>query len=449
MTDWNASLVFYDDMLVDKPNDVEVIYSRAVTLDNLRRFDEAMQGYDHALALNPQHASSAYNAGLLLYERDRFDEAILRFDYVLNLDPKHVGALNNRGIVYQALQQQARALVDFERAIAAEPSNQTAHWNAACSLLALGDFARGWVEHEWRWKTEHFAKAARQFPKPQWQGESLVGKTIALWPEQGIGDTFQFCRYALVVKAMGARVQLVCSPLQYALFSDSFTVSGIDLVVDGSVAPPFDFHCPLMSLPLLCKTDNVKKIPAQIPYLFASESRAKHWLNRIQSAAIAPEAKRIGLVWAGGGGFKADERRSLFLRDFECLVAIPNTQFFSLQKGESNAQLQALQNEGWRGPKIIDWTNDWMDWADTAGMIANLDLVITCDTSVAHLAGAMGKPTWILSRFNGCWRWMVNRDDSPWYPSVRLFRQTQFGDWDSVIFEVAKALLGLTHEKQT
>jgi ADP-heptose:LPS heptosyltransferase len=277
----------------------------------------------------------------------------------------------------------------------------------------------------------------------------LAGKHILIWTEQGFGDIFQFSRYALVLQSRGAAkvTLLTLEGKCKRLFEHSFAPAGIDVVDEvamrnGLLVPAFDVHCPLMSLPFACKTNSIDKVPAHVPYLFAQPTAAQNWQEKIAQATTAQSVQptqRVGLCWAGGSKLGDDAERSLTLAQFGVLVALTKTggvQFFSLQMGEPAAQLQGLP--------MADLTAGLTDWADTAALVANLDLVIACDTAVAHLAAAMGKPTWILSRFNGCWRWLQERSDSPWYPSVRLFRQKTRSDWNGVMAEVANALKTLS-----
>jgi hypothetical protein len=310
--------------------------------------------------------------------------------------------------------------------------------------LLVGDFASGWPLHEGRWQAQSMQAALallkqRNFQVPLWLGQTaLTGKTIFIWPEQGHGDVMQFVRYVDIVANMGAKVLLAAHTSTIKLLTQSLTHPNIEVVLDlEEHTYQFDVHCPIMSLPLACGTDSLEKIPANTPYLFADAQQALAWQTRV--GTISDNAsRRVGLVWAGGARLAIDPERSLELNHFEPLLALSKThgvQFFSLQLGDAAKQLGAAPHF-----PIIDLTADVKDWADTAALVANLDLVITVDTAVAHLAAAMGKPTWILSRFNGCWRWLLDRDDSPWYPTARLFRQKTRGDWDGVMGEVARAL---------
>jgi hypothetical protein len=316
------------------------------------------------------------------------------------------------------------------------------------SRLKAGDFASGWPLHEQRWQAESMRRAAailaqRNFKVPLWLGqEPLPGKTIFIWPEQGHGDVMQFVRYTEQVASLGSKVLLAAHTSTVRLLTQSFSHPRIEVVLDlEEHSYEFDFHCPILSLPLACGTDSLDKIPAKAPYLFAEPQEVLVWEGRIRQSDGALRQRaggRVGVVWAGGARLGNDAERSLSLSHFAPLITTfksDEVQFFSLQTGDAAAQLQSAPCL-----PITDLSADLKDWADTAALIANLDLVIACDTAVAHLAAAMGKQTWILSRFNGCWRWLEGRDDSPWYPTVRLFRQKTHGDWDGVMADVVTAL---------
>jgi Glycosyltransferase family 9 (heptosyltransferase) len=333
--------------------------------------------------------------------------------------------------------------------LALKPDQPHIRWNMAHSLLALGDYAQGWQAYDFRSSSSDDNLDWIDFPEAQWRGEPIAGKRILLWCEQGFGDVFQFCRYVLVVRDLGATVFLLVHPMVERLFQTVFAQEGITIVQGSAQAKPFDFQCPLLGLPFACNTDSLEKIPNQHPYLFAGVAGAQLWHQRLSAMKGGVRTRRVGLVWAGGyrpqhpSAHGMDLVRSLHVRELAPLQAVQVTngiQFLSLQLDEPAKQLTQMQGEGWDGPEIVDFTKELQDWADTAALIANLDLVISCDTAVAHLAAAMGKPTWILSRHNGCWRWLEDRDDSPWYPSVRLFRQTKAGDWTDVVCRVALAL---------
>ncbi len=353
----------------------------------------------------------------------------------------------NQGVALYETRRYAQALAHFVRAGEIDPEHLWAHWNECITRLTLGDFKNGWLLHEarWqknegRWERDPAKRGWRGVAQPLWLGDfSIAGKTICLWGEQGFGDMLQFCRYAPQVVALGANVFLYVREPLARLLRHSFAAQGIQVIAVGEPLPPHDAHCPMMSLPLACGTDEVSKIPASVPYIAASDDDAQHWKNRLD-ALVFSSAKplRIGIAWAGlmrtpnPLAAKMDAERSIDFETLRPLFSSQGVQWLSLQK---DAEAHLLASAG-----VTDLTAELHDWADTAALIANLDLVISCDTAVAHLAASMGKPTWILSRYVGCWRWMDHRTDSPWYPTARLFHQSTPGDWTGVVREVAGAL---------
>jgi hypothetical protein len=335
-----------------------------------------------------------------------------------------VEALTNLGTAFQAKNDLPAALANYRQAIALRPALPQAHFNEAVCLLLAGEMREGWQKYEYRWQCEQ-RKFKRSFTPPLWLGaDSLTGKTLLVYPEQGLGDTLQFVRYVPLLAARGATVLLEVQPRLHTLMN---SLPGAKAVyARGEVLPDFDVHCPLLSLPLAFST-TLNDIPASVPYLQAPADKVAHWRERLGSS----HAPRIGVVWSGGPYHKTDHLRSIPLEQFKAVLD-PNIRFFSLQKEvkEPDAVILAAT------PEITPLGEQIADFADTAAIIANLDLVISVDTAVAHLAGALGKPTWILLPFAPDWRWLLGRDDSPWYPSARLFRQTTPGDWDSVLQRV-------------
>ncbi len=306
--------------------------------------------------------------------------------------------------------------------------------------LLNGRYEEGWREFEWR-KRIRIPLGSRPFSEPLWLGEQdIAGKIILLHSEQGLGDTIQFCRYAELVSNLGVRVILEVPKSLMRLFEG--LCSSPELIEVGSQLPFFDFHCPLMSLPLAFKT-TLSSIPANIPYLKTDTDRVLFWNGRLGHK----NKPRVGLVWSGG--FRPDQpqvwsvnkRRNIPLAKFASFAGL-DIDFYSLQKGEpAESELTALKRDNWGGPNIIDLTGELIDFSDTAALIQNLDLVISVDTSTAHLAGALGKPIWILNRFDTDWRWLLDRTDSPWYPTVKLYRQEKAGDWDEVVQRVRGDLI--------
>lgn len=405
----------------------------------------AVASFSQAIVLAPQRVDSYVSRSATLLQLQDYGGAIADADVALRLEPRSAKALNNRGLAYYEQEQLGSALASYAQALAFDPANHSVEWNEALALLRAGRLELGWQRYERRLEGSLSQPLWRaEYGKPRFSdkatAQNLAGKTILLWPEQGHGDVMQFCRYAHELERLGATVILeVYSPL-LRLMETAFANTGIRVALDGAVSPSeFDFHLPLLSLPLICGTDSLDKTPATTPYLFAAPQEAQAWQERMIHKGL-----RVGLVWAGGHrphqpiDARVDVARSLRLDTFAPLLALSYTmdvQFFSLQLGVPAKQLETMQDV-----PIIDLTADVHEWADTAALVANLDLVISCDTAVAHLAAAMGKPTWLLARFNGCWRWLQDRNDSPWYPTVRLFRQKTRGNWEAVITEVAAAL---------
>jgi tetratricopeptide (TPR) repeat protein len=439
-----AALAAYDQALALKPGYAEAHANRAVALQRLRRPEDALASGQAAIALDPGCAEAHNTLAALLYDLRRLEAAVAACDRAIALQPARAEFHDSRGVALMDLRRPGEARAGFERAVALQPDFAQAHYNLAMCQLMQGDWASGWAEYEWRWRTREFAGARRALAAPLWLGrEDLGGRTILLSAEQGLGDALQFCRYVPEVAARGARVILEVFPGLERLMAR--LEGAAEIVTHGQAAPATDYQTPLMSLPLALGA----RIDAPSgPYLSAGPAEAAAW-----AARLAADAKtRVGLCWAGGlrptqaVADAIDRRRSLDLAAFEPLARLPGVTLYSLQKGPPAAQLAGPDAPGWAGA-VVDHTPELRDFADTAALVQNLDLVVTCDTAVAHLAGAMGKPVWILSRFDACWRWLDGRDDSPWYPSARLFRQTAPGDWDSVVGRVAGELAALRERR--
>jgi hypothetical protein len=425
--------------LAADPSDAAALNDLANVLEEQGRADEAEGCYRRAIELRSDSVEAHYNLALLLQMRRALEAARDGYQTVLALRPDIVQAYNNLGAVLRDLGQLTAAEQAFGEALRLRPDYADAQFNQAMCRLAMGDFAQGWRQYEWRWRTKQADCAARGFRQPLWLGGGdLAGRTILLHAEQGLGDTLQFCRFAPRLKALGARVVLEVQPGLERLLSGLAGVSAV--IARGQPLPPFHMHTPLMSLPLALSVTPESLSGA--PYLEADKALARDWARRLCGSS----GRRIGLVWAGAAradrphAAATDQRRSLPLAAFAPLADVPQASFYSLQKGSPAQQLGQLRQARWSGPDLIDHSDQWGDFADTAAFVANLDLVITCDTSMAHLAGAMGKPVWILNRFDGCWRWPPGRDDSDWYSSVRLFHQAERGRWADVIDRVVRAL---------
>jgi tetratricopeptide (TPR) repeat protein len=404
-------------------------------LRDLGRLDEAIASYQRAVAIDPQYADAHYNLGIVLAQQVRLAEAIAEFRAAIRLTPDAAAMHNNLGAALLADGQYEAALASAERAIQIQPDLADAHWNIAWLSLLLGDFARGWREYEWRLRIPGITPP-RDFTQPRWTGEDLSGRTIHIHAEQGVGDTIQFLRYIPLVAVRGGRVIVEVQPSLLRLCTG---LAGADqIIAEGQPLPPgmIDFQCPLISLPLIFKTD-LTAIPATVPYLWPQANLMESWRERL--AARSTSNLKVGLVWSGSDMNPVNARRSMKLAQMADLAAVAGVDFFSLQVGPSRGQITDVSCL-----RPFDHTSEFHDYADTAALLTQLDLLITVDTSVAHLAGAMGKRTWLmLAHGISDWRWLLNREDNPWYPSMRLFRQPTAGDWDSVIRSVHNALQAL------
>ncbi len=440
----DEALATFEKALAARPDFPEAWSNRSCALRDLGRPEEAVASCDQAIALRPSYAEAWSNRGNALSDLNRPLDAQASYERALASSSALADAWNNLGLTFVDMNRHAEALACYERALAMAPDSAETHWNRALCMLQTGELAAGFAEYEWRWKRKRIAAGMRAFDAPLWLGETpLDGKTILLHAEQGLGDTLQFCRYAALVAAKGARVVLEVQSELVRLLDGLEGVA--ELVASGDPLPAFDFHSPLLSLPLALRT-TVETIPARTPYLFAEARASARWRARV-AQATPPQTLKVGLVWAGGHRphvpelRKNDARRSLSFDRFAPIVETPGVQFFSLQKGDKAVrQLGEMRAQHAASANVVDWTGELNDFADTAALVENLDLVISVDTSTAHLAGAMNKPVWILNRLDTCWRWMLEREDTPWYPSARLFRQPTLGDWDSVIEAVAREL---------
>ncbi|MGD0461134.1 MAG: tetratricopeptide repeat protein [Tepidisphaeraceae bacterium] len=413
-----------------RPNCANAYNGLGIALKKLGRLEPALAAFRQAVTLKPGHAEYLNNMGMMLGDSGDLEEALAVFRHLITLKPSHAEYVYNLGVALEDLGRPEDALAAYRQTLALKPDYPEAHMNSGMVHLLLGDLAAGWKEYEWRSKCPH-VPMQRNIPQPQWTGGDLEGKTILLHWEQGLGDTLHFIRYAPLIAARGGKVILKCQPELQSLMKG---VDGIGAVaVDEQSLPPFQLHCPLANLPLAFAT-TLDTIPVRMPYVTAPLDRALAWRERI-GAAGGP--LRIGLAWAGKPIHRNDRRRSMRLDQFSPLAELKSARFFSLQKGPAADQSAAPPPE----IDFVDWTADLRDFAETAALIANLDLVICVDTSIAHLAGAMAKSVWLLLPFVPDWRWMLNRTDSPWYPTMRLFRQAEPGDWAGVMASVIRAIL--------
>lgn len=427
---FEEALASYDRSLALQPGQAMVLGNRGSALLKLRRVAESINSYEQAIALDPHDATVRSNLGGALRDAERWQEALAQCERALDIDADHAGAHMNRGNVLLDLGHLGPAREAFAKTHALQPDNADAQWGQGwCDLLA-GDWERGLPQFEWRWKKGVFTTTKpRSFSQPLWLGQAdLRGRTILLHAEQGLGDTLQFCRYVPMVAALGARVLLEVQPALAGLMGT--LAGGAQVLVQGEPLPAFDYHCPLMSLPLAFKSTPAS-VPAPASYLSADPALVKTWGERL-GAKTQP---RIGLVWSGNAAHRNDHHRSIALATV--LSALPpGLEFYVLQKDIRDGDALTLKAH----PEVRHLTEALQTFDGTAALIQHMDLVISVDTSMAHLAGALGKPTWILLSKIPDWRWLMDRSDSPWYPCARLFRQTTWGQWAEPLREVGQAL---------
>lgn len=458
------ALKVFDEALALKSDHVDAFSNRALTLATLGRTADAIASWGRALAIDSNHAQALHGRGNALLRLKRPAEALADYDRFLTIRSGNPDVFNNRGSALCDLGRLEEALDSYDRALALDPSlpevlinkghvladlhrfdGALAAYASAASLdgkraearfceslvrLRLGQFGDGWRAYEWRWKQSSWGEQARNFTAPLWLGgESLKGKVILLHAEQGLGDTLQFVRYVELVAPLETTILLeVQAPLVPLL-------SGLDGVARtftrGEPLPSFDRHCPLMSLPVAFST-GLDAIPAQSPYLHAPPERVTKWRDRLGEK----RRPRVGFAWAGSPVHEHDRTRSIPLERFAALLSAPGIEFVSVQKDFSAGEAALLSGLA----NVSPLGREFADFADAAAVISQLDLVVSVDTSVVHLAGALGIPVWVLVSFSPDFRWLLGREDSPWYPSARLWRQPRYGDWDSVLTRVRGAL---------
>jgi Flp pilus assembly protein TadD len=448
----------YRQILAVNPNEANALNLLGSLAAQLGRYDEALDLMNKAVTLGPSHAQFHANIGAVYQKLNRYEEAIkslrtavalnpnlpaahqnignawlsvsdlknaeIAFQKAIALVPRWDAAHNDLGRVYRHLGKLNQAESQFKLACTINPNYAEANWNLSLLDLLRGNFESGWRGFEWRAKCPGVA-LRRELLEPRWSGEDIGGKTILLHAEQGFGDTFQFIRYAPLVAQRGAKVIVESQP---DLVNVLKSVPGItEIIPFGEPHPPYDVHIPLMSLPLLFGT-TLESIPANIPYITARPDRVSDWSIRLG----ATDRRRVGLAWFGRSTHADDRRRSILLELFAPFADIKSAEFVSLQTAPASSIPSGLN--------LHDFSAELRDFQDTAALIANLDLIISVDTSVAHLAGAMNKPVWLLLPFIPDWRWLLDRNDTPWYPSMKLYRQMSIGDWGRVIAKIADAL---------
>jgi len=419
----------YRQILQQQPDRIQALHRLGILASQVGKHEQAIPFFQRTLALAPNFAEAHFNLASAFQNQDKIEDAIAHYQRGLALNPSYPEVYLNFGAALKAQCRLEDAIACYQRAITLKPNYPKARYNLALALLQRGDLPQGFTEYEWRWQLPH--NPPRNFSQPLWDGSSLQGQRILLHAEQGFGDTIQFIRYAPLVARRGGYVIVEC---QAPLIQLVATVPGINQVVaQGETLPQFDVHVPLLSLPYLFET-TLETIPTQIPYV---SPPASHHLK-----LDAPQGTqfKVGIAWAGSPKNPNNRHRSLDLAYFSTLLDISGVALYSLQKESPAAELDRLGNYKER---IQDLSHQLHNFTDTAAVVAQLDLVITVDTSVAHLAGALGKPVWVLLNFDPDWRWLLGRETSPWYPSVRLFRQDSPGNWQDVFARVAESLSAL------
>ena len=456
------ALAAFERAVALQPDYATAYYNRGLVLQDLKHHGEAMDSYQRAIALKPDYAAAFNNRGLMLRDVRRNEDALADFDRALAIDPDYVEALNNRGAILQELHRDAEALETFTRMLSLQAENEKgynnrahafrglgryeealasydkatelnpayaeAQFSAGLSRLLLGQWDKGWQQYEWRWH----GRAQRGFAQSLWLGDQPVaGKTVLLHAEQGFGDTLQIVRYVNMVIDLGARVILeVQKPLKELM--SQFTRAE-KVIAFGEDIPPFDLHCPLMSLPLAFKT-TLETLPRPTSYLSADPALVEKW--RVKPGPA--KHRHIGLVWSGSGEYVNDYNRSILLAEMDKVLNQP-FEFISLQKEIRDHDRAALADR----PQIRFFGDDLTSFAETAALAQCVDLVITVDTAVAHMSAALGRPTWVMLKVEPDWRWLLHRPDSVWYPTATLFRQKKGGDWPQVVDDIAAKLKSL------
>ena len=423
------AIAAYERAIALNPSYAEAYNNLGLCLQDLRRLEEAVAAYHKAKNLRHDYAEVYNNLGNALQQKGELNEAIVYLGKALSLKKDYAEAHNNIGVVLQKQGKVKESIAEYKKAINIRPDFPDAHCNLGHALLLQGDLKNGFSEYEWRWRVKGINyEKPRTFKQPLWDGSDLRGKTILLHAEQGYGDTIHFIRYASLIAKKGVRIVVECQHLLERLLKN---LPYIDQVIPrGAALPKCDIHAPILSLPYICGT-TLDKIPNNVPYI-----NAPSFCN-IRIKTLSANVMKVGMIWAGSRTHDNDRNRSCDVEYFKSLMNIPGIAWFSLQKDSREEEIK----------KLSDYYTCWKDmnafindFADTASVINQLDLIVTVDTAVAHLAGAMGKPVWVLLPFAPDWRWMRERADSPWYPTARIFRQTSPGIWDNIIERIASEL---------
>jgi predicted negative regulator of RcsB-dependent stress response len=425
----DEALTAYDKAVALAPNLAQAWLGRGNVFCEFKRFDEALAAYDRAATLNPDLANELVGRGNVFCELKRFDEALAAYDRAVALKPDMANGLVGRGNVFCQLKRFDEALAAYHQALTVKPDFAEAHFFEGLLRLRLGEMEVGWKKYEFRWGTKQQRAGKRNFSQPLWLGETdIENKTILLHAEQGLGDTLLALRYISMITALGAQVILEVQPALKSLLQGFDGVSA--LISRGEPIPDFDVHCPIMGLPLAFKT-TMQTIPAKVPYITVPQNVVEKWRRKLSA-----EKFKVGFAWAGNPTFVTDRDRSILLKNILPITSIAGANYYSLQKDLRHGDDEILNST----PQIVRLDKHISDFQDTAAIMMSLDLVISSDTSVVNLAGALGRPAWVLLSFMSDWRWLLDRNDTPWYPTARLFRQVNIGDWTTVMDDVCTAL---------
>jgi tetratricopeptide (TPR) repeat protein len=428
---FDAALQSYDRAIALNPGLSQAFFKCGSVYQELKEPDKALASYDRAIAIRKDYAEAWVNRGTVLHGENRLDEALASFDAAIKIRSDYAEAWYSRGSTLVKTHQLDAALASYDRAIALKPDFAEAQYNRSLALLQAGDYAAGWLAYEWRWKNAArlFMGEPRVFRQPRWLGqENLKGKRILIYCEQGLGDTIQYCRYVKLVADLGAEVIF---EVQAPLVSLLAALPGVSrIVAAGSLLPDFDYQCPLLSMPFSFRT-TLQSVPAATPYMYADAEKIALWQARLGIRS----RPRVGLVCTGSTAYGNDQNRSIPLAEWAARLP-RDYEYVCLQKEYRDADLAKLAENPW----IANYAAEQKDFSDAAALVESMDLVISVDTAVAHLAGALGKRTWRLLPVSSDWRWMLHREDSPWYPTMRLYRQQAAGDWGSVFARVTADL---------
>ena len=417
------------------PNDAEAHYNLGITLKELGRLNEAEASYRRALQINPNFAMAHNNLGITLHDMSRLNEAEASYRQALRIKLDHVEALNNLGMTLNELGRIDEAELAYRKALQFKPDFAEAHYNLGLLLLLSGRLSEGWQEYEYRWEGSLPKQPQPITTLPQWIGQpTQPGNGILIFGEQGMGDKLQFSRYLqLAADRFAGRVSVIVDHPLLELFRRSFPDIEV-LEATPADQSAWQWQCPLLSLPLAFNT-SLETIPNRIPYLIPDLAKVARWKAKIAALDLPASTRKIGVVWKSGTLTRIAHLKGLPLEHLAPLLGRPDCAWFSLQKEPDPDKMRWVSSG-----KLMDWADEFSNFDETAALMMNLDLIVSVDTSVVHMAGALGRPTWLLNRHASDWRWMRDRENSPWYPTMRIFTQKTTGDWDEVVTRMSTAL---------